>query len=305
MKTLSHGFEWLRLVFVLLLMGMASHAVAAKTYTDNHDGTVTDTTTGLVWMRCAMGQTWDGTTCTGTASTYTFGQANALTGNTTFAGHSDWSLPRDNDMWTIVDSSVGSPAIDLLAFPGTGPSSFWSASLMFRSFLFALVISFDDGHASAENINSFHQVRLLRAGQGQWIDPVVTYSTTTTTVANTTTTTTVTVATTPNRSPVRVLMLPIGWNLLGNGWNQPLSVASVFGDAVSVTTVWKWDVAKAGWQFYSPTITMPDLQNYAAGKGYGVLSTVGAGEGFWVNVKQPMTVTLPVTLPTGGSCQGG
>ena len=70
-------------------------------------------------------------------------------------------------------------------------------------------------------------------------------------------------------------------------------MASVFGDTTRVTTVWKWDVTTTGWQFYAPTMTAQNLQTYAAGKGYGVLSAVGAGEGFWVNVKQPFTITLP------------
>ena len=122
---------------------------------------------------------------------------------------------------------------------------------------------------------------------------------TTTTVALATTTTeaaTTTTATTTTTTQLAVgqtLSLPMGWNLLGNGWNVSLPVASFLGDVTSVATVWKWDVAKNGWQFYTPTMTAQELQNYAAGKGYGVLSTVGAGEGFWVNVKQPLTVTLP------------
>ena len=41
---------WLALA--CLLAGAASSALAAKTYSDNGDGTVTDPTTGLQWMRC-------------------------------------------------------------------------------------------------------------------------------------------------------------------------------------------------------------------------------------------------------------
>jgi hypothetical protein len=60
---LGAPLRWLALVFVLI--GTVSPALAAKTYSDNGDGTVTDPTTGLTWMRCSMGQTWNGTTCTG------------------------------------------------------------------------------------------------------------------------------------------------------------------------------------------------------------------------------------------------
>ncbi|MBK7001892.1 MAG: DUF1566 domain-containing protein [Rhodoferax sp.] len=94
----------------------------------NANGTVFDPKTGLTWMRCAMGQTWDGSTCIGTASTYTFDQANALTGTVPFAGQSDWRMPNIRELQTIVDRSVYSPAIDSVAFPNTLGSSFWSGS---------------------------------------------------------------------------------------------------------------------------------------------------------------------------------
>ena len=129
MKALSHGFALLRLLaLVFVLAGVATWAMAAKTYSDNGDGTVTDPTTGLVWMRCSMGQVWDGTTCTGEAKTYTFDEANALTGKVTFAGKGDWRLPNIRELLTIVDRSVDRPAIDMVAFPNTSASDFWSAS---------------------------------------------------------------------------------------------------------------------------------------------------------------------------------
>ncbi len=93
----------------------------------------------------------------------------------------------------------------------------------------------------------------------------------------------------------------MGWNLLGNGWNVSLPVASFLGDATRVTTVWKWEAPKNGWQFYTPTMTAQDLQNYTAGKGYGMLSAVGAGEGYWVNVAQVFNLILPDSTPLGGS----
>jgi len=91
----------------------------------------------------------------------------------------------------------------------------------------------------------------------------------------------------------QTVTLAPGWNLLGNGQDQPLAVASLFGNASNVTTVWKWDVATTGWQFYAPSMDATALQTYASGKGYGVLTSINPGEGFWVNVAQPFTVTFP------------
>src|SRR5665811_1677418 len=100
-------FTFLRwLALLALLLGAASPALAGKTYSDNGDGTVTDPTTGLIWMRCSMGQIWNGGTCTGATSTYNWDQANALTGTVPFAGHSDWRVPNIRELQTIVDRSV-------------------------------------------------------------------------------------------------------------------------------------------------------------------------------------------------------
>ena len=86
------------------------------------------------------------------------------------------------------------------------------------------------------------------------------------------------------------LLVPPGWNLLGNSLNQTLSVASMFSDPSTVTTVWKWDAVNAGWQFYAPSMDTPTLQTYATSKGYGVLSVINPGEGYWVNAKAQPTL---------------
>ncbi len=169
MKTLSHGFAWLRrLAFVLFFMGIAGHVQAAtKTYTDNGDGTVTDPTTGLIWMRCAMGQTWDGKTCTGWVTEYDDRSASALTGKVTFAGHSDWRLPNIRELQTIVDRSVSKPAIDSVAFPGmSAPWNFWSASDPFGSSYSNYQVNFTYGEAFCSyGSDRYDQARLVRAGQ--------------------------------------------------------------------------------------------------------------------------------------------
>ena len=129
----------------------------------NGDGTVTDPTTGLIWMRCSMGQVWDGTTCTGTANTYRFGMANAL--KVTFAGQGDWRVPNIRELQTMVDRSVVNPAINRAAFPNTSASGFWSASAYAGSSDGAWGVNFYDGGADYSDKSNAFQVRLVRAGQ--------------------------------------------------------------------------------------------------------------------------------------------
>ena len=76
-----------------------------------------------------------------------------------------------------------------------------------------------------------------------------------------------------------------GWNLLGNSLNQTLPVASLYGEANAVNTVWKWDAATSAWQFYTPTLDAAALQAYATSKGYAVMTEIKPGEGYWVNAK--------------------
>jgi len=83
-----------------------------------------------------------------------------------------------------------------------------------------------------------------------------------------------------------------GWNLLGNSWGQTFSVVPMFSDTATVTTVWKWDAANSGWQFYAPSMDANTLQTYAAGKGYGVLNEINPGEGYWINAKAPVTLSV-------------
>jgi hypothetical protein len=76
-----------------------------------------------------------------------------------------------------------------------------------------------------------------------------------------------------------------GWNLAGNTTDQAIVVRDMFADIKVVTSVWKWDAAVRGWQFYSPTLTSAELKTYAENKGYGVLTLVNPGDGFWIDAK--------------------
>jgi hypothetical protein len=70
-------------------------------YVDNGDGTITHAPTKLMWKRCAEGQTWTGSTCSGTATSITAEEAAIIDGS--FAGLSDWRLPTADELLSLVD----------------------------------------------------------------------------------------------------------------------------------------------------------------------------------------------------------
>jgi len=106
-------------------------------FTDNGNGTVTDTRTGLTWQRCPMGFTFSdsGTpgvltddSCTPGAS-ITFSWQQALQGAASlnaqggFAGFSDWRVPNIKELISIVEQRCVSPALNATLFPDTPASA--------------------------------------------------------------------------------------------------------------------------------------------------------------------------------------
>ena len=81
-----------RVLFIILMalssaiqaqtcVGGITETSPAANFTDNGDGTVTDTTTGLMWSRCSIGQTWsvENSNCTGNATAMTWQEALQVT----------------------------------------------------------------------------------------------------------------------------------------------------------------------------------------------------------------------------------
>ena len=83
------------------------------------DGTAIHLVTGLMWKRCAEGQTWNSGSCTesGWASMFTWMSAlQHAHAESAFAGYDDWRLPNIKELGTIVEISCSAPAINAAVF---------------------------------------------------------------------------------------------------------------------------------------------------------------------------------------------
>jgi len=79
------------------------------------DGLVRDTKTGLMWMRCSLGQTWDGSTCKGEPTSYQWKEAMKFPSDFSYEGYSDWQVPSFEELESLVYCSTGkdtNPAAD-------------------------------------------------------------------------------------------------------------------------------------------------------------------------------------------------
>ena len=155
---------------VVILLWLVLPAPLAA-FTDNGDGTVTDPATGLMWDRCAWGQT--GTNCSGAASSHNWQAAlsiavtaNAANAGAGHRGYNDWRLPNRTELESLVDITQSNPAIDSDTFPSTPSFFFWSSTVFTPDPASAWIVSFGGGHSFTDPHHSqgLH-VRLVRSGQ--------------------------------------------------------------------------------------------------------------------------------------------
>ena len=97
----------------------------------------------------------------------------------------------------------------------------------------------------------------------------------------------------PESADIRItLNLVKGWNLVGNGTNASIAVASLLNDAANISSVWTWQASGNAWAFYAPGQAEGGL-TYAQSRGYAALTSIGAGDGFWINALQDFALHLP------------
>ena len=154
MNLLPTSARWVLLAGLCLL----GSAQAQSRYTVASSGTeVTDTKTGLIWQRCSAGQSWDGSTCAGSATTYTHEQALAYAKKQT-----GWRLPTVKELSSLADKGRSNPAIDTTAFPATASNWYWTSSPVVGRPGYAWVVSFSNGHVYYDGRSSTYHVRLVR-----------------------------------------------------------------------------------------------------------------------------------------------
>ncbi len=187
---------WKTIFLTVSLLLTASVASADDWKTEGRykikDGLVKDTKTGLMWMRCSLGQKWDGSTCQGEATRYSWEKAMEAPEQFEYASYKDWRVPSHDELKSLAQCSGGqpnkldkwhsqcdgdyaSPTIVQTAFPQTPGSWFWSSSPetddWFWSFPFTTfgdfswVVNFSNGLDVPSDRDDSAYLRLVRNGQ--------------------------------------------------------------------------------------------------------------------------------------------
>ena len=156
-----------------------------------------DPKTNLVWMRCSLGQTWDGNTCIGKAKEYAWQKAldaaKKLNKKGGFGGYSDWVVPHIEELPTILycstkafrssmriptkaggekifrdlcqDEDFQRPTINQTIFPHTGIGGYWSSLTAAKNSGEAWYVYFNEGGIIYSDKNEGLFVRLVRSSQ--------------------------------------------------------------------------------------------------------------------------------------------
>ena len=152
---------------------------APLSYTDNGDGTISDSNTELQWEKLSM----DGDALHDVGNHYSFASGLDKIANlnaAAFAGHTDWRLPNVRELESITDyGRIGgngpttSPAFDNNCTPGctvldcscTGRDFYWSSTTRVDMPTLAWAVSGGFGNISAGGKDVAGYVRAVRGGE--------------------------------------------------------------------------------------------------------------------------------------------
>ena len=115
------------LLAVLLMLSVASPAQTSEYIA--RDYVVIDLKFGIEWLRCTVGQVWDGTGCTGKLVklnqeeiTNAISQANEQLGG-------NWRLPKLEELEGLVCHECERPKISKKYFPQTSSEAYWTSEV--------------------------------------------------------------------------------------------------------------------------------------------------------------------------------
>jgi hypothetical protein len=122
---------------------------------------VLDLRTRLVWQRCDVGQTWDGTACQGSAAFMTLPEAQAAAARL----GQDWRVPHIRELQTLVEFACDGPSRNQRLFPldRYGNLNYWSVTPVSFQRRHVWGVDFYDGNTEPERAdNATPRTRLVR-----------------------------------------------------------------------------------------------------------------------------------------------
>jgi len=142
-------------ILTVILVGLllSSGGAFAGDFTDNHNGTVTDNITSLMWQENGYqhGLTWE--------------QAISCCEYLDLGSREDWRLPNIKELNSLTDRSRLNPAIDLVSFPDTAFYLYFSSTTVMSDTGLAFVLNFYNGETGGGyKTYTLYYTRCVRGG---------------------------------------------------------------------------------------------------------------------------------------------
>lgn len=133
------------------------YKINPPSFTDNGDGTVLDSVTGLTWRKCALGRS--GSDCmTGASASYTWSSAMSQCASL----GAGWRLPTVVELTRLVNYGTSYTSIDESFFPATAPSPFWTSTPHATRLDVAWYVNFAQGNTWSHYKSQTYYVRCVR-----------------------------------------------------------------------------------------------------------------------------------------------
>ena len=143
------------LCFTLTLISSYSYASDSRFMTKEH--IIVDLERKIEWLRCSVGQRWDGSKCSGNIVNLSLDivpEAIKLA-NEQLGGK--WRLPSKNELSSIVCKECPSPKINKEIFPNTDNAPYWTGDKSIYNSKFYVSVNFHTGFS----FNRFSPIKEL------------------------------------------------------------------------------------------------------------------------------------------------
>lgn len=118
--------------------------------------------TNLVWQRCAVGQTWDGSACTGEATRFDWQSALQYAHQASQEDLLGWRLPNVKELASITERLCVRPSVNTSIFHATPADDFWTSTPSTQDPDRAWVVAFFNASHAIKRKDRFVYIRLVR-----------------------------------------------------------------------------------------------------------------------------------------------
>ena len=140
----------------------AECSVSNNQFKSNSDGNITDTKTGLTWLKCPIGMKLENAQCVGQSQRMSWEKAKFAIASINSTSNSQWRLPTLGELQSITEQNCYSPAINAEIFPYTLPTGYWSSTGDHKSKQHAAIMFFLHGKSYYSNKQAEWFIRAVK-----------------------------------------------------------------------------------------------------------------------------------------------